>query len=268
MALKEAHRNKAPQLPRREFLKWLGEVTVVTAGIVGVGGVAVVKISQLFKGNGENNDSAVTIVRDTAPTAAPAAGEDMQKTDVATPVAIATPDATKVATPEAPKVVFWTADQIRQAQQDALAQGKVLLLDTWSDRGGVPKEAKSYRDNPVLIIDNLGKQTLNSPVVGQVKGISIGVGNNGPDMRFLYIQFGNRVIQFAVDISNTILVTSGQKVDINTPLVDLSGRMLAASLLLSQTGQVEINDDTVLSSAINTLVDSTTNLPVRLAPQK
>jgi hypothetical protein len=46
------------------------------------------------------------------------------------------PEPTAIPTPEAPKVAYWTKDQITQAQQEGLAQGRVLLLDTWTQVGG------------------------------------------------------------------------------------------------------------------------------------
>lgn len=95
MAIKEAHRNRAPLHPRREVLIRIVEI-VAGVGIAGLGGVAVVEVRQLFDKR-EKTDSAAKIVPAAATDGvAPTAGDAPR---LATPQAVSTAEATATPTP-------------------------------------------------------------------------------------------------------------------------------------------------------------------------
>lgn len=104
-----------------------------------------------------------------------------------------TPKPTPTEAPKLEKVVYWTDEQILQAQQEGLAKGKILLLDTWSALGGHATIIKSGYGDQMLGITGLSKgTTLPSPVQGKVAsyGGSVPFGQQTPDSMFLNITTG------------------------------------------------------------------------------
>lgn len=104
-----------------------------------------------------------------------------------------TPKPTPTEAPKLEKVVYWTDERILKAQEEGLAQRKVLLLDTWSALGGHATIIKSGYGDQMLGITGLSKgTTLPSPVQGKVAsyGGSVPFGQQTPDSMFLNITTG------------------------------------------------------------------------------
>jgi len=173
-----------------------------------------------------------------------------------TPTASPTEAPRATPTPEKIKTVPWTIEEITKEQNEALADNKIIYLDTWSTGGGILEGFKNSLDKPLLIINYDTKpegKTLKSPISGTVTGIGLTVSGNGAKTRAIFITNGKVEVEFVVDVDSTVNVKQDQKITTGTDLITLSGNPIPEGKF-SKPGYVVFGDVTNFTSTTQDLL--------------
>jgi len=158
--------------------------------------------------------------------------------------------------------VYWPGEQIVEAQEAALAQGNILLADTWSSEGGEASNGETYSHAPIILIAGFeAGDTFYSPLAGQVEGVYAAAEGSAYPLRQIRINVGTDLLIFEFAADNKVLVEGGEQLEPGTPLATMTGSFIPEGEQLSAPAQVALFNATKdgLSSA-NVLTDGLANL--------
>lgn len=238
--------------------------TVALAGVVAAGGIAAYEASQSFTNS--NQPAATVDVGDLAKNTPPTIN-GRQVVVGETPTAKPTEAPTATSTPEKPKTVAWTTDQIAKAQQEALANNKILFADTWSVDGGTATDTQTARKFPAIIIDyntNPEGKVFNSPISGTVSN-ALGILSDGTKLREFFIKNGSIEVEIIAAIESQPIVQNGQNISTGEALMTLSGNRIPDVTGFSKPGYVMEEDVTNFKSTTADILHDQNGTLVTLA---
>lgn len=203
----------------------------VLTGVLALG-----EIASIIGLNNQNQPANVGVDNKTDVTPAPKS-PDQSFTVTPTPKESPTPPPT----PEAPKYAYWSIEKITETQNAAAARGNVNLLDTVTPKGIQLLNALTNNGDEILIANGFKEgQTFDSPLGGIIADIST-ISDVVP-VRKIYISNGSVSITLYLAAENDFLVKKGDKIEVGTPIANMTGKLLPQDFYFSQRGQIAISD--------------------------
>lgn len=165
-----------------------------------------------------------------------------------------------------PKTVAWSAEQIAKAQQDALAENRIVFVNTWEDDGGKAVNVENFAQKPFLAVDYEEEpkdKVFESPLTGTVASIGVVSSPDGSiKARTVFLKVGDSEIEFLVDFDSQVQVTRDQKIAAGDPMITLSGNTLPSGLRFSEKGYVIMGDITHLDTTKDSILKDPSGIDV------
>lgn len=138
------------------------------------------------------------------------------------------PEPTATSTPEVSKFVYWTETEVVQAQKEALAQGKVLIPDVWSDSKGTVGETQGSDNISGLAIDNLPSGFIFPALAtGEVTSISSIPAAKLP-VRAVRIKLNDQyLLAYYFNANLPILTSLRNPATLSSPIIEINNNLLA-----------------------------------------
>lgn len=251
-----------PSRERKGVGKIKGAAIVLVGGTaLGAAGLGIMYKTGLLDrlaGNDDSGKATVADAGDLVKSDPPTTTDGKQIVVGDTPTATPVPETpTPEPTVEVAKAIFMSPADATGPYSAKAQQGELTLVDSWTAKGAVDKPAKTAKGTSELIIDGLDiGDTFDSPVMGTVKQVLAGQGN-GFTVRSVILDQGNgHELTIIVDFGEKVLVTTGQKITLGSPIIEMQGNMLSPRMGASEEGQIAIYESIKGAGRQNLVSDS------------